>query len=379
MNKSLLSLACCGFGLGMTEFSMMGLLPNIANSLQVTIPEAGHFISAYALGVCVGAPALVILTRKQPPKTIILILMLIFTVFNLLSAFSPNYSLMLFARFMAGLPHGAFFGVGAIVATQIAQPGRRNQAIAIMFAGLTFANLAGIPLGAYVGSLFSWRITYTFIGLWGLLSFVAIFLYIPNIVPASQGSLASQFRFLNHPIPWVIFFITLFANGGFFAWYSYIKPLLTEVSGYNGEGVSYILIIAGLGMFMGSLLGGKISDKIRPIKATLILLFCFILCLVSNFFLSTSPQVIIVVIFLTTLFLMSFAPALQGLLILHSAEGQMLGAAMCQVAFNLGNAIGAYAGGLPIDAGYSYLYPALVGSAMAVVALLLCFGYQKRI
>lgn len=197
MKKSLLPLAFVGLGLGFTEFVMMGLLPDIAADMNISIPRAGHLISLYALGVVIGAPVLVTLGNSFPPKKILLWLMVVFTVFNITSAFAPNYALLSVARLLSGLPHGAFFGVGAVVASRLAESGKEARAISMMFAGLTFANLVAVPLGTYIGHHFSWRYTFGLIGLIGLITTACIHWLLPPVKSTSSGNIKSDFAFFR--------------------------------------------------------------------------------------------------------------------------------------------------------------------------------------
>ena len=222
MKKELLPLAIGGFGIGMTEFVMMGILPDIATSLNITIPAAGHLISAYALGVVLGAPLLVGIAGNYPPKKILLGLMVLFTFCNLLSSFAPNYEIMLITRLLSGLPHGAFFGVGAVVASRLAGKGKEAQAISMMFAGLTVANIIGVPLGTFIGHTMSWRLTFVIIAVVGLVTLFCIQKLLPVMPVVSQSNLRKDLKLFTRVEPWLILGITAIGTGGLFAWFSYI-------------------------------------------------------------------------------------------------------------------------------------------------------------
>ena len=237
MKKSLIALAFGTLGLGIAEFVMMGILPDVARDLKISIPAAGHFISAYALGVCVGAPVLT-LARKYPLKHILLVLVTLIMVGNICAALSPNYWMLLISRFISGLPHGAYFGVGSIVAERLADKGKSSEAVSIMIAGMTIANLFGVPLGTSLSTMLSWRATFLLVGLWGIVILYYIWRWVPQVEGLKDTGFKGQFRFLKTPAPWLILGATALGNGGVFCWYSYINPMLTHISGRYGHGKS---------------------------------------------------------------------------------------------------------------------------------------------
>ena len=346
---------------------MMGLLPDIAKDLNVTIPVAGYLISAYALGVVIGAPTLVILGRNYPPKKMLLILALMLTVFNSLSIIAPNYEFLFASRLLSGLPHGAFFGVGAVVASRLADKGKEAQAISIMFAGLTLANLLGVPLGTYIGHHFIWRYTFVLIGFVGLLTFLFLYLWMPDLESNSDVSMKTQLQFFKKSEAWLIIAITAIGFGGLFAWISYIAPLLTDVSGFSPESVSYILILAGPGMVVGNFLGGKIADRFSPPITVLMLLLVMALDLILVYFGSANQYLSLFLVFMTGCISFAVVAPIQMLMIQTAVGSEMIASAALQGSFNIGNALGAFLGGLPLFAGYSYASPNLVGVAMALI------------
>ena len=232
MKKSLIALAFGTLGLGIAEFVMMGILPDVAKDLGISIPTAGHFISAYALGVCVGAPVLT-LARKYPLKHILLVLVTLIMIGNICAAMAPNYWVLLAARFISGLPHGAYFGVGSIVAEKLADKGKGSEAVSIMIAGMTIANLFGVPLGTSLSTMLSWRATFLLVGIWGIVILYYIWRWVPHVEGLKDTGFKGQFRFLRTPAPWLILGATALGNGGVFCWYSYINPMLTNVSGMS--------------------------------------------------------------------------------------------------------------------------------------------------
>ena len=366
LKKSLIALAVGGFGIGMTEFVMMGILPDVTKDLNVTIPQAGHFISAYALGVVIGAPILVGIAGNYSPKKILLALMAAFTIFNGLSVFAGSYGFMLLSRLLSGLPHGAYFGVGAVVASRLAEKGKAASAVAVMFSGLTVANVIGIPLGTYVGHTISWRYTFMIVVAIGLLTMVSIYFWLPKIEKAAPIPIKHALKIFKRTELWLILAITGIGTGGFFCWYSYITPLLTDVSGFADGMVIFILMLAGLGMTFGNILGGKLADRVSPIKATAFLLTAMAMCLLIIFFIAPIQWMMLTMVFVTGAFAFATAPSIQMLMIKSAKESEMLASSVNQAAFNIANALGAFLGGLPIAAGYGYTAPELVGTGLAI-------------
>ncbi len=366
MKKHFLPLALGGLAIGTTEFVMMGLLPNIAADFRITIPQAGYTISAYALGVVIGAPLLVLGSRRIAPKTTLIGLMGLFALFNLLSAFAPNNGILFAARLLAGLPHGAFFGVGSVVASRLAKPGKQAQAIASMFSGLTVANVVMVPLGTYIGTAFSWRFALGGVGLLGLLTVAAIQWLLPVLPPTPTPPLRTELTLLTRRTTWLIMLLTAIGTGGLFCWISYIAPLLTKVSGFTSGQVPYLLAIAGLGMVAGNALGGWLADRLAPVRACLLLLLAMTATLLLMYWLAPYQIPTALLTFAAGCFALAIAAPIQILMIRSSQGAEMLGAAFTQAAFNMGNALGAYLGGLPLSHGFAYTSPELVGAAMAL-------------
>lgn len=378
MKKSLFALALGGLTIGITEFVMMGLLPDIASDLKVSIPVAGYLISAYALGVVIGAPLLVIIGRNFPPKKILLILAVMLTVFNALSIIAPTYSILFASRLLSGLPHGAFFGVGAVVASRLANKGKEAQAVSIMFGGLTLANLIGVPIGTYIGHHFSWRYTFVLIAIVGLFTLIFLYLYMPNLESKGNESMKSQLAFFKKTEAWLIIAITAIGFGGLFAWISYIAPLLTDVSKFSSKDVPYLLILAGLGMVVGNLTGGKLADRFSPEKTVMFLLLFMGIDLFLVFLFSSNQYASLLLIFLTGCISFSIVAPIQMLMIQTARGAEMIASAAIQASFNIGNALGAFLGGLPLMAGYSYASPNLVGVAMSILGLIFTFIFIQN-
>ena len=377
MKKSLIALAFGTLGLGIAEFVMMGILPDVAHDFGISISQAGHFISAYALGVCVGAPML-IFARKHPLKRILLILVTLIMVGNISAALAPNYWILLLARFISGLPHGAYFGVGSIVAEKLADKGKGSEAVSIMVAGMTIANLFGVPLGTSLSAAISWRVTFLLVGCWGMIILYYIWRWVPQIESLPDTGLKGQFRFLKSPAPWLLIGATLLGNGGVFCWYSYINPLLTHVSGFHPQSITFLMVLAGFGMVVGNLASGRLSDKYKPGRVAATVQACICVTLLLIFFLSSVSWLSVLLMCLCTAGLFALSSPQQVLLIRYSKGGEMLGAASVQVAFNLGNAIGAYSGGLALQAGLGYQYPALIGVPFAFAGFILLTVFHKK-
>ena len=377
MKKSLIALAFGTLGLGIAEFVMMGILPDVAKALNISIATAGHLISAYAIGVCVGAPLLII-ARKYPLKNILLVLVSMIMLGNIIAASAPNYWILMLGRFISGLPHGAYFGVGSIVAEKLADKGKGSEAVSIMIAGMTVANLFGVPLGTSLSAAISWRMTFLLVGVWGVLILYYIWRWVPQVEKLPDTGFKGQFRFLKSPAPWLILGATMLGNGGVFCWYSYINPLLTHVSGFRPESITLLMVLAGFGMVVGNLVSGRLSDRFTPGRVAAFTQGSLSILLLLIYFLASISWLSVILMCLCTAGLFALSSPQQVLLIRFSPRGEMLGAASVQVAFNLGNAIGAYCGGLPLQAGLSYRYPALLGTFFALVGFILLVLFSRK-
>lgn len=378
MKKSLFALLMGGLGIGTTEFVIMGLLEDIAKDLSISIPVAGHLISAYALGVVVGAPLLVLLTGNVAPKKLLFILMGMFTVFNGLSMLATSYDFLLITRFFSGLPHGAFFGVGAVVASRLADKGKEARAVAVMFAGLTIANIIGVPLATYIGHHYNWHYSFGIIVGIGLITLFVLQLWMPVIKVEAQKTIGEQLSFLGTIEAWLLIATIAIGTGGLFCWISYISPLLTKVASFPEASVSYVLILAGLGMFFGNWLGARLADLFSPAYTTIGLLLVMSLSLVLVYVLAEYKIATLAMTFITGAAAFALIAPIQ-ILIINTARGsEMLAAAVSQAAFNIGNALGAYLGGIPLDHGYSYRSPEFVGVGMALVGAFTAFLFVRR-
>lgn len=378
MDKRILPLAIGGLGIGTTEFTIMGLLPDVAGSLHISIPEAGHFISAYALGVVIGAPLLVAGTVKLPPKKILIGLMILFTIFNALSAAAPNYGLMLVARFLSGLPHGAYFGVGTVVATRLAGKGNEARYISKMFNGLTIANLVMVPAVTFIGHHYHWRWYFIIVALVGLITLIALWRLLPAMPGKPEGDYRQELSVLWKPKPWYPLMITAIGFGGLFCWLSYINPLMTEVARFDASTMPWIMILAGLGMVLGNLAGGRLTDKWGAGKTTALVMIALVITLIFSFYFTEFKAIALITGFLCAFLSFAITAPINMLMIDASPNAEMMGAAFMQAAFNVANSLGAYLGGLPIAYGLTYNYPSVVGAGMAFMGLLIVGAYLRR-
>ena len=377
MNKGLIALALGTFALGITEFLMMGILINLANDLSVSVSTAGHLISAYATGVCIGAPAL-LFARKYRLKTIMTVLAAIITIGNLCAALSPSYWTLFASRLISGLPHGAYFGVGAIVARKLAAPGKEVSAVSIMIAGMTIATVGGVPLGTFITNTFSWRIAFMIVAATGIATFFAIRHWVKDVGKLPDMGFKGQFRFLKTLPPWLIFGGVIFGQIGMYCWYSYIDPQLTVVAGFRADNLSWLMILAGLGMFAGNLLAGRLSDRFKPSAVAASVQASAIPILLLFFFFGHYKLAAVVLMMLGTAALFGSGSPLQSSIVGYSKGGEMLGAACIQIAYNAGNAIAAAIGAAAINAGWSYSSTALLGEPLiAIGCVLLIILYRK--
>ena len=380
MKKSLVALAFGTLALGIAEFVMMGILPDVARSLGVSIPEAGHLISAYAIGVCCGAPMLVVV-HKYPLKNILLCLACIILLGSTLAALSVNYWMLLAARFISGLPHGAYFGVASIVAVRLADERHKTGAVSIMVAGMTVANLFGVPLATGLSASVSWRFPFLLVVFVSLIVLYYVWKWVPSVGALPDNGFRHQFAFLKNNAPWLILAATMFANGGIFCWYSYISPLLVE-GGFSADTLPALMIAAGFGMVAGNLISGRLCDRHRPGHVVVVTQCIAIAALLLVFWLADCGWVSAALMVVCTGCLFAVSSPQQFLILKHAPGGELLGGASIQVAFNLGNAVGAFCGGLPIAAGLPPRYAALTGVPFIVLGLvsfiIFCRKYERK-
>ncbi|GES34731.1 MFS transporter [Streptomyces angustmyceticus] len=365
---ALLALAISAFGIGTTEFVMMGLLPNVADDLGTSVPTAGYLVSAYALGVVIGAPLLTALGSRIPRKRMLVGLMAVFTVGNLASALAPTFGLLVAGRLLAGLPHGAFFGVGAVVAARLVREGRQARAVATMFLGLTVANIVGVPAATLLGQQLGWRATFLVVAGIGLAAMAALARLVPPLPAEERTGLGSELRALGDRQVLLGLLTTVFGFAGIFAVYSYLASMLTEVTGFAAGSVPLVLALFGIGMTLGALAAGPLTDRaLRPtlygsLGALALVLAAFPLAARAGWTALVAVVLIGAVGFLTT-------TPLQMLVMNKAQQAPTLAAASNQSAFNLANAGGAWVGGLALSAGWGWTSPALVGAVLAALGL----------
>lgn len=375
---SLITLCLGGITLGMTEFMMMGVLPDVSRTLGITIPAAGNLIAVYALGVIIGAPVMVGVLGKYPPKKVLIGLMITVAAGNILFSLAPTYTLLLLARFLVGLPHGAFFGIGAVVASKLADPGSEAKSVSVMFAGLTIANIIGVPLGTYIGHNMNWRISFFLISVIALITAASINRWLPALPSQNDGKFSAALKVFKKADLWIIIGVSAIGTGGLFAWISYIAPLMTGVAHFSGNMITPIMIVAGAGMAVGNFAGGRLADRFSPLRTTSFLLLGMIISLVLVALLSQFKIAAVLLTFITGALAFAVIAPMQMLMIGAAKGAEMLASSAMQASANTGNALGAFLGGLPIAAGLGYTSPEYVGALLAFSGFLLCLLLSWR-
>ena len=373
---AVLAMGTGGFAIGTTEFVTMGLLPQIATGIDVSIPEAGHLISAYALGVVVGAPTLAALGANLPRRALLVSLMLAYALFNLLSAVVSHYGLLALVRFLDGLPHGAYFGVSALVASGMVAPERRGRALALVMMGIPVANVAGVPAATLLGQGLGWRAAYVAVGLAAALAAVLILLFVPRAPGDPSATSRRELTALRRPQLWFATLAGAVGFGGMFALISYIAPLTTDVGGLPESAVAVFLLTLGVGMVVGNMVAGRLVDwsvhrslygASVGLAATLLLYFV----------LAPAGWWALVAAFSVTVVGSVLALGIMARLMDAAPHAQATGAAMSHSSLNIGNALGAWLGGLVISAGYGFRSPLIVGAALALAGLVVLVSAQR--
>jgi DHA1 family inner membrane transport protein len=370
MNLALFALTAGAFGIGVTEFVIMGLLLEISRDMNVSISMAGLLISGYALGVVIGAPILTVLTTRWPRKQVLIGLMVIFTLGNFFCAIAPNYSSLIASRILTAFAHGTFFGVGSIVATNLVAPNKRASAIAMMFMGLTVANIIGVPFGTWLWQIYSWRTTFWAVTLIGVIALIVLWLFVPKEeVHVQNPDWRTDLKSMMRPQVLLGFLTTILGYAGVFAVFTYIAPILTQISGFKESAVSPILLLFGLGLVGGNLLGGKLADKnlLKTMVGTL-----FALALTLGFMSIGMHHKILSIIFVALLGAAAFAtvaPLQMWVLSKAVGAGQGLASSLNIASFNLGNALGAWLGGVVIDHGPGLNSLFLIAAILPLIAI----------
>jgi len=371
---ALLALALGGFGIGTTEFVAMGLLDNLARDLlpalystshEEAIAQTGWLITAYALGVVVGAPTIAALSARFPRKQLLLWLLVAFTLATVLSAVLPTFELVLAARFVAGLPHGAYFGIATLVAASLMGEGKRGRGVAFVLSGLTIANVIGVPLITLLGQQAGWRVAYLAVASIFALTFVAVAVSVPLQPGDRSATLKRELRAFARPQVWLALLTGAIGFGGFFAVYSYVSPVVTQVTGQSESFVPIALVVIGLGMTVGNLIGGRAAD--HHVMGTIFVCFGIFVLALASFALTAQTTVgLLVSLFLVGGAAAALSPAVQSRLMDVAGDSQTLAAAANHAALNIGNSLGAYLGGVTIAAGLGYLSPSVVGLLLCV-------------
>ncbi|WP_329171788.1 MFS transporter [Streptomyces sp. NBC_01477] len=370
MPLALLALAIGAFGIGTTEFVIIGLLPQVAGDFGVSVPTAGLLVTGYALGVVAGAPLMSALGTKVTRKRMLMLLMGLFVVGNLVSAAAPVFAVMLIGRVITSLAHGAFFGIGSVVAAEVVAPAKRAGAIATMFTGLTVANVVGVPLGTFVGQSAGWRITFVIVAGLGVLGLLGVARLVPDLPRPEGVSLRHELAVFRNVQVLLAMGMTVFGFGGVFAAITYLAPMMTDVTGYADGSVTWLLVLLGLGMVLGNLVGGRLADRrLMPVLMTALGGLAVALAL----FTVTAHNKAAAAVTVFAIGALGFAttPPLQKRVLDQAAGAPTLASAVNIGAFNLGNALAAWIGGLVISAGHGYTAVNWVGVALAGVALLL--------
>ncbi|MDL5156276.1 MFS transporter [Actinomycetospora termitidis] len=365
---SLAALSLGGLAIGTTEFASMGVLPGFAADLGVSVPTAGAAISAYALGVVVGAPLIAIAGARWSRKKLIVALAVTLVVFNALSAVASSFLPFVALRFLSGLPHGAYFGTAAVLGAALVEPAKRARALATVMLGLTIANIIGVPAATWLGETFGWRSAYVAVTVIALITVAAVVFLVPDPPQAQGGSIRGELTAYTRPQVWLTLGAIAAGFGGLFAVYSYINPILTANAGIDPTTIALLLGALGIGMTVGNVVGGRLAER-APRATIAVALGVYTLVLIGFVFASYQAATAAVGLFLLGFVGLSAGPALMGRLMDFAAEGPSLAAASFHSAFNVANAIGAALGGAVLAAGLGYDAPALVGAALPLLGL----------
>jgi len=363
----ILALALAAFAIGTTEFVVMGILPDVARDLGVSISSAGLMVSGYALGVAVGAPLLAMLTARWPRKATLAALMGVFIVGNLISALAPGYGVLMIGRVVASFAHGSFFGIGAVVAAGLVPPNRRAAAIALMFTGLTLANVLGVPMGTLIGQQFGWRATFWAVAAFGAVSLAAVTALVPR-TGAEDSRTRGEWRVLRQPQVLLALALTVFGFGGIFTAFTYITPMLEELAGFSPKGVTALLFLFGIGLTLGNTLGGRLADR-RPMTSMLGILAALAVVEALLALTIVRPVAAAVTVFIWGVVAFATVPGLQMRVVDQARAAPSLASTLNIAAFNLGNAGGAWLGGALIDTGWPLRVLPLGASTVALLAL----------
>jgi multidrug resistance protein len=377
MPIALFALTISAFAIGTTEFVIVGLIPTIANDLNVSLPSAGLLVSLYALGVAIGAPVLTALTGKWNRKNLLLALMLLFTIGNIVAYYSPNYESLIIARILTGLAHGVFFSIGSTIATSLVSKDKEASAIAIMFTGLTVALVTGVPLGTFIGQEFGWRFTFLAVSALGLISLLGSYILIPkNLKESIPTKISQQISVLTNPRLVLVYLITALGYGGTFIAFTYLVPILEQITGFDSKMVAILLLVYGISVAIGNIWGGKLADRLGPIQALYRIFIGLALVLVTFSFTATNPYLAVATILVWGAFAFGNVPGLQVYVVQlakeHAPHAVDTASGLNIAAFNVGIAFGAWSGGLIVE-NYSLINTPWIGAIVVLIALALTY------
>ncbi len=376
MKKGILTLAFGTFALGMTEYVMMSILPDLASTFHTNLSDAGHLISTYAIGVCVGAPLCAIFLRNWELRKILILLMAVLAIGNVLFAISKSFEMGLASRFISGLSHGAFFGTGSIVASRL-MPDKKTTAVSLMTLGMTTANLLGIPLGSFIANTLNWRWIFMFNAAWALITMLMFIFLVKGVGSLPHSNISGEFKFLKSPAPWILILFTVLCQGGCFSMYSYVTPIMNK-AGLSMEYIPVLMILVGASMSVGNYVAGVLSDKFTPVKIALAVSIIMTGVLLAIYFVSSSMVLTAAAVLVATACLFAMSSPMQLLLLKYSPGGELMGGAAVQIAFNLGNAIGATVGGVALSKTGFPATASLYGTALTALSILTMLWFIRR-
>ncbi len=371
-------LAIGAFALGLAEFLIIGLLPDVARDMNVSIAQAGHYVSIYALGVVVGALLFSVIGRNMARKHKLVGILAFFTLTSGLAALSQNSVILLIFRFLSGFSHATYLGLAGFVATQLVNPNKSVAALAAFFSGLALSNFIGVPFGTYIGQIYGWRISFGIIAALGLITLILIVVLVPNTLKEAPRNLKQEFAIFKNPILWYLIAFCCIGFAGFLAWFSYIVPILLNVTHVSALHIPYFMLCAGFGMIVGNWCCGRIGDQFSLINLTLFMICTLIILIGLNIFLVRFIWPMYVLTFLTAATVSSICVAIPMLFIRHSKDFPELGSTLSHTSLNLGNSIGAFASGIPLGLGYGFTSPWWVGIAFTSVGLIILFKLKSN-
>lgn len=378
MPFAIFMLTFSAFGIGTSEYIIMGLLSEIAEDLNITIPQAGSLVTMYAMGVVVGGPLLAILTMKLSRKIALLSLMFMFIIGNILCALSTSYYFLMVARVLTALCHGTFFGIASVVAAGMVDENKKSQAIALVFMGVSLANILGVPIGTYIGEQFGWRATFWLVSAIGVLSVLALLKFIPSNLPMPSGDIIGESKILKHRRVFIPLILSVLTSASLFTIFTYIDPILQKVTMVNKATVVKILFWIGAGLSIGTLAGGKLGDK-SLIKSLISIMFLIVIIQIIMLFVNTKIIPMIATLFAWSITGFAICPMLQALVVEQAKGTPNLASTFNQSSFNLGNAIGAKYGGLLIHYGIAYKNLSVYAAIIMIIAIILTLYFRHYI